>query len=218
METKDFQLRLKALEETGAFTGLAAVYGDLDLAGDIILPGAFAKSIGDQGRGFPLLWSHRSDEPIGIGQVEDSKAGLVIHGQLLMADPAAVRAHAHMKAGTVRGLSIGFTIPRTEGAVEWKDDVRYLKAIKLHEVSVVAIPAAPRAQITTVKSLGDVEHLFHQIQAGDELADGALEQLEAIDRELKALLKRYSPQEQANAELLSALRGLNSELLGGSAH
>ena len=209
METKDFQLRIKALSEEGAFTGLAAVYDAVDLVGDSIQPGAFAKAIGDQGRGFPLLWAHRQDEPIGLGTVEDSKAGLVVHGQLLMDDPAAARAHAHLKAGTVRGLSIGFSTPA--GGVEYRDGIRYLKAIRLHEISVVAVPAAPRAQVTSVKSLMDVQTILRTIRAGAGLEDGMLEQLRAIDGELKQILATHERPSDATG-VIAELRAFADEL------
>lgn len=210
METRDFKLQIKALSEEGAFTGLAAVYSELDLVGDVILPGAFAKSIGDQGRGFPLLFAHRQDEPIGIGQVEDSKPGLLIHGQLLMDDPAAVRAYRHMKNGSMKGLSIGFRVPNPQ-AVEYRDDIRYLKQVQLFEVSLVAIPAAPKAQVISVKSLSDVRMLLRSIKADGVEAD-VLQELREIDRELKGLLSNHPPDEQRKAAMLADLQAFAAEL------
>ena len=53
---------------------------------------AFKQAIMQQGKGFPLLWSHMQSEPIGLGRVEDAKDGLVVHGSLLMSDPEDVRS------------------------------------------------------------------------------------------------------------------------------
>ena len=70
MFTQDFSLKLKSLDDEGSFTGYASTYGGPpDLVGDIIEPGAFAQSIAEQGKGYPLLWSHRTDEPIGLVKV-----------------------------------------------------------------------------------------------------------------------------------------------------
>jgi HK97 family phage prohead protease len=211
MQTRDFRLSVKALSDEGAFTGLAATYSNVDLTGDIIEPGSFRQAIAQQKGGYPLLWSHRQDEPIGIGRIEDSKDGLLVHGQLLMADPAAVRAHAHIKAGTIKGLSIGFTVPRGEGKVQYRDDgVRVLKEIFLHEISVVAVPANPKAQVLTVKSLGEVRHMLTSLKDGD-ITEDLLSDLFDIHRELKRLLADRDPENQRE-DTLRELRAFASGL------
>jgi hypothetical protein len=210
--TKDFTLKVKALEE-GAFTGFASTYGDPpDLQGDVIEPGAFKQAIAQQGKGYPLLWSHRQDEPIGTGRIEDSKDGLLVHGELLMEDPAAKRAYAHMKAGSVKGLSIGYRVPNGQGKAAYRDDgARVLKEVHLMEVSLVAIPANPRAQVVSVKSLGDVPRMLKSLGNG-EITDDLLSDLYEIDRELKRLLVAHDPQEQAKAEKLRELTSFASDL------
>ena len=191
MLTQDFPLRqLKVLDDSGTFTGYASTYGGPpDLADDIIEPGAFAQSIASQGKGYPLLWSHNAAEPIGLAKVSDDPKGLFVNGSLLLADPQAARAHAHLKAGTIKGMSIGYDIPRGQGKVSYSDDgVRTLKEIKLYEISLVAIPANPKAQVTSVKTLGDVEHLLRSITDASD-AD-VVRQLKSIDGQLRRLLAR----------------------------
>jgi hypothetical protein len=115
-----------------------------------------------------------------------------------------------MKAGSVKGLSIGYTVPQGEGKASYRDDgARVLKEVRLHEVSVVAIPAAPRAQITTVKSLGDVRHALKSLR-GNASDDQLLELLE-IDRELKRLLIGRDPAE-IKAGTLRELQAFQAEL------
>jgi HK97 family phage prohead protease len=168
MLTHDFGLKLKGLQDTGTFQGFASTYGDPpDLTGDVIEPGAFKQAIQQQGSGYPLLWAHSQAEPIGIGRVEDSQAGLILNGTLVMEDPAAKRAYAHMKAGSVRGLSIGYSVPQGEGKTAYRDDgAQVLKEIRLHEISLVAIPANQRAVVTGVKALGDVRHMLKSLGSG----------------------------------------------------
>jgi Escherichia/Staphylococcus phage prohead protease len=105
MLTHDFPMKVKALDDTGAFTGYASTYGPpADMVGDVVMPGAFTKAIQVQGNGYPLLWSHMQSEPIGLAKVSDSKDGLVCNGQLLLSDPAAQRAYEHLKAGSIKGF------------------------------------------------------------------------------------------------------------------
>jgi HK97 family phage prohead protease len=191
--TRDFSLKIKALDQaTGSFTGLASTYGGPpDLVGDIIAPNAYAQSIASQGAGLPLLWCHDQSQPLGLAKVSDSAAGLVLNGSLLMSDPAAQRAYAHLKAGSIKGLSIGYsTPPESSGKVIYNNDgSRTLKEVMLHECSLVAVPANPRAQVTSVKSLAQVEHLLHGIRPND-VTGGTLTQLRSIDLALKSLLKK----------------------------
>jgi hypothetical protein len=55
-----------------------------------------------------------------------------------------------LKAGDLAGLSIGYTVP--PGGAERITGGRRLTKVKLHEVSVVAIPMNDGARVTSVKS------------------------------------------------------------------
>jgi HK97 family phage prohead protease len=191
MLTRDFSLRVKALDDSGTFTGYASTYGGPpDLVGDIIEPGASKQAIASQGNGYPLLFGHSQNQPLGLAKVSDSAAGLVVNGSLLMSDPAAQRAYAHLKAGSIKGLSIGYTLPNGEGKVTYGDDgTRTLKEVHLHEVSLVAVPANPRAQVVTVKTLGQIENVLRTYRPGEVTGD-TLSQLKGIDAALKTLLKK----------------------------
>jgi HK97 family phage prohead protease len=148
---KDFTLKLKSVDAGGTFTGLAATYNGLDMVGDTIVPGAFKQAIAQQGAGYPLLFAHDQSQPLGVGKISDSTSGLIVNGSLVLADPNAVRAQAHMRAGSIRGLSIGYTIPDGRSETQ-RDGTRLLKEVRLHEISLVAVPADPGAQVTSVKS------------------------------------------------------------------
>jgi HK97 family phage prohead protease len=194
MHTRDFSFKLnvKSLDSSGGFTGLASTYGGPpDLQGDIIEKGAYAQSIQSQGAGVPLLWSHQQDQPLGLAKLSDSAAGLVVNGSMVMADPAAQRAYAHLKAGSIKGLSIGFNLPpESSGKVSYNaDGTRTIREVKLWEVSLVAIPANPLAQVTSVKSLAQVESVLRTLRPG-EVSSADLEQLRSIGATLKSLLKK----------------------------
>jgi HK97 family phage prohead protease len=110
---RDFHLKIKSpVDAAGTFSGIASTYDGVDLVGDTIAPGAFKQAIQQQGSGgCPLLFGHSQLEPLGLARISDSSAGLIVAGQLVSADPNAQRAHAHLKAGSIRGLSIGFQVP-----------------------------------------------------------------------------------------------------------
>jgi HK97 family phage major capsid protein/HK97 family phage prohead protease len=103
----------------------------------------------------PLLWQHRADEP--VGQVEmaaPSEAGIPFRARLFkVAEPGEFKnlvdkAWQMLKAGAVRGASIGF---KTRESVALKNGGYRIKAWDWFELSLVTIPANAEATILTVK-------------------------------------------------------------------
>ena len=159
MQTKqrlDIPLKIKSISETGEFEGYGSVFGVEDSYSDVVVKGAFEKSLSlwaQKGRLPSMLWQHKMSEPIGIyTEMKEDAHGLYVKGRLLIDDdPLAKRAHAHAKAGSLGGLSIGFILK------DWEYDsakgVYLLKEIDLWEVSLVTMPANDEARISEVKSL-----------------------------------------------------------------
>ncbi len=146
---------VKSIEEDGVFEGFGSVFGNVDSYKEIVAPGAFAETLAQwkaSDRLPPVLWQHRSGEPIGPHLVmEEQSVGLYVKGQLLVNDvQRAKEARALMKAKAVNGLSIGFVT--REDSYDRATGVRTLKRVDLWEVSVVTFPANPQAQISGVKS------------------------------------------------------------------
>lgn len=151
---KTFKLEIKDFGEQGTFTGMASVYGNRDLGGDVVEPGAFTKTLTDKGGEVPILWQHDSREPIGMGKLFDSADGLQIKGELAIdSSPVAAKAYGLMRRGILKGLSIGYDTIRDEV----KDKVRYLRELKLWEVSIVTFPMNELATIQGVKTLEDAK-------------------------------------------------------------
>ena len=159
MQTKqrlDIPLKIKSVSETGEFEGYGSVFGVEDSYSDVVVKGAFQKSLAawvEKGRLPSMLWQHKMSEPIGIyTEMKEDDHGLYVKGRLLVeGDDLAKRAHAHAKAGSLGGLSIGFILK------DWEYDsqkgVYLLKEIDLWEVSLVTMPANDEARISEVKSM-----------------------------------------------------------------
>ena len=146
---RDFTLNLKSLEDDGTFEGYAAVFGNVDRAGERIDASAFARTLSKRaGEPLPVLWQHDTARPIGIGEVVADRRGLAIKGSFLLATQAGSEAYETAKAGAVKGLSICYRVVRDA----WEESVRVLKEIELFEVSLVTIPANPEARLVTVKA------------------------------------------------------------------
>jgi HK97 family phage prohead protease len=224
--TKDFSFRLKAIKDDGTFEGLAAVYGNEDLGGDIIEPGAFTKTIKEKKGVVPVLWQHDSREPIGRGDLTDSKDGLQIVGTLVMESDVAKKAHALMKAEVLQGLSIGYDTVVSE--YDRENDIRRLKELKLWEVSVVTFPMNPKATITTVKAADDlieevnksIATFRRELKQGRTLSAATIEKLRtshaamlAAMADLQALLATSDEEAGKAAAAQSIEPGIHSALI-----
>lgn len=81
MADKEFRFELKTLAEDGSFEGFGSTYLNADLQGDRVMPGAFAKSLRDNGSSVPLLWQHK--DVIGVADLADNPKGLHVSGKLV---------------------------------------------------------------------------------------------------------------------------------------
>lgn len=147
-------LTIKSHQSDGFFCGYASVFQLKDFHGDIILPGAFKKSlekwkaIGSMPK---LLWQHDQTRPIGIWQeIYEDDYGLFVKGQLLLDLHQAKEAHALIKAGVIDGMSIGFRPVKTQRAKAGQE--KYIEEIDLQEISLVTFAANQKAKVTAVKA------------------------------------------------------------------
>lgn len=100
-----------------------------------------------------MLWSHNPADIIGVwDEVREDDKGLFVKGRLITEIASGRDAYERMKAGAVNGLSIGFRV--LPGGQRRQAGVRYLTGIDLPEISVVGMPSAGGARITTVRSSG----------------------------------------------------------------
>ncbi len=154
MNRKSFNLKIKAVQEDGFFSGYGAVFGNVDWYNDVILPGAFVKSLekwAEKNKMPPVLWNHNDGEPIGVyTNIYEDEKGLFVEGRLLIDDvPRAKSTHALLKAGAIDGLSIGY---KTKKANQQTNGIRELIELDLGEISIVTMPANEESLITSVKS------------------------------------------------------------------
>ncbi len=151
-ERKFNALDLTSAATTGTFAGYAAVFNREDLGHDIILPGAFAKSLASRKTdGIRMLFQHDPAEPIGVwDELREDAHGLYAKGHLLPDVARSREVLALITGGAIDGLSIGFRAVRA--AKEAKTGLRRISEIDLWEISVVTFPMQPDARIGAVKS------------------------------------------------------------------
>jgi len=161
MKTKTIRLEIKDVTAEGSFKGYASTFGNKDLGDDIVMPGAFTKTLKENPQ-VPILWGHSPREVIGVNQMasEDSK-GLYVEGQLAMDVQRAREAHSLMKMNAVKGLSIGYD----PVVIDWsreKEGIRILREVKLYEYSLTPFPMNEQCMVTGVKD-ADFSNVLHDV-------------------------------------------------------
>ncbi len=194
--------------EVGTFTGLASTFGNKDLMGDVVEEGAFAKSLASP-ESIRMLWQHDVRSPIGVwADLRETKAGLKVKGELILEVRQAREALALMKGGALDALSIGFRVPKGGAVFDEGTGVRRLKQIELLEISLVTIPANPKARVQTVKSQLDAGELPSERDVERLLRDNGFSQREAkayVAGGHRAFAERRDP-DTLDGELLDSLR------------
>lgn len=153
----------------GHFTGYASVFGRIDKGRDIVLKGAFARSIAERGpRGIKVLWQHDPREPIGVLEdIREDDYGLFVRARLLHDVRRASEARALLQAAAVDGLSIGYKTVAAD--TDERTGVRQLKDVDLWEVSLVTFPMQEAARVVHFKSAdrwGDIVRTLRQYEWG----------------------------------------------------
>jgi len=151
-ERKFSGLALDRLDADGSFCGYASLFGEVDLGRDVVMPGAFARSLKRRGAGgIRMLFQHDPNLPIGVWEeVREDERGLYVRGKLTPGVAKAGEVLELMRAGAVDGLSIGFRTVKAQR--DQKSRTRRIIEADLWEISVVTFPMLPTARVSAVKS------------------------------------------------------------------
>lgn len=161
LETKLVRLGAElTVSEGSAIEGYASLFGVADQGGDVVQPGAYARSLAalrTKGGRVKMLWQHDAGEPIGVwDEVREDTRGLWVKGRLLPDVARAREAAALIAAGAIDGLSIGYRTVRAERDPQGR---RLLMEVELWEVSLVTFPMLAEARLgakAAVAALGEM--------------------------------------------------------------
>ena len=149
LKYKSNSLELKDVDEkSGIIQGYASVFGNVDSDGDVIVKGAYSKTIAENNDRVAFLYQHDITKPIGknLNLNEDSyglKFEAKFSNSTLGRDVAIMASE-----GIIKEVSVGFrTIKGTA-----KQDNYEIQEVKLYEYSLVTLAANPLAMVTDLKS------------------------------------------------------------------
>lgn len=180
MKSMDYGLETKfcrmgdvsATDGTCRIEGYASLFGVADQGGDVVVAGAYARSLRrilGEGRQVKMLWQHDPAQPIGVwDEVREDSKGLWVRGHILT-EVEKGRGGGSGGGGAIDGLSIGY---RTVAAEKDAKGQRLLREIDLREVSLVTFPMPPEARVA----------------AGEDPHDAVLRDLAAVIDDARRML------------------------------
>lgn len=211
IQLKGVKFEAKLSSDKRRVEAYASTFGNVDHDNDLVLPGAFTKTIAEA---FPAnkiktLWQHRWDQPIGrpVAMSQDSK-GLLTETELSKTT-LANDVIALIEDGVIDKTSIGYWVPAGKSATR-PDGVREIAEIALMEYSFVTFPANDQAIVTGMKALQEMAHF---LKSAGAIQQSTIDDCSATFAELKALLtaqpvKPLDDQSRQQEKELSALADL----------
>lgn len=209
MNLKHMEFKADFNAESGKICGYASTWDrEPDSWGDIVAPGAFAKSLAkweESGCPIPLLFGHNANDPYyNIGALDVAKEderGLYVEGTVDESD-LAQRVRELAKAGRLKSFSFAYdVIESAEVTLDNGQKARELREIDIYEVSVVTFPANSHADITDVKgaikeSIGEVYvDVIPRLKAGRVLSKSNEDDLRKARDLIDGVLARLDPDE-----------------------
>ena len=221
MEYKACQTEVKEIDTKGRVVFYASVFNNKDLCGDIIVPGAFSKTLQENLKNIRHFKHHSSwDMPGVIKEIKEDNYGLVVTSDLILNTTIGKETYEQYKAMADAGKSmdhsigyrtIKFDIDRTEP----DDETRIIRELKLYEVSTLTgFGMNPLAQTVSVKENIDLNELlkeqkYFQILLNCKFTDAKLEQIEELKSRIDALVlsrkRTQQPQYVKGSEIVNSI-------------
>ncbi len=218
----------KARDETkGEFEAVVSVFGNVDLGGDRVQPGAFEKSLAkwqEAGDPIPVIWNHQWDNPLAhIGKIDPADAvetdeGLLVKGTLDLDNAFAAQVHRLLLERRVKELSFGYNVVDAKRAKDGALDLLELDLIEVGptlkgmnpDTSLLAVKAWEHAAAVAVDEV--------DTKAGARHSKETLAELEALEADIDAIKTRISALRSTdngkNAEPVEETESIEAEATG----
>lgn len=220
--TKNFEVNA----DNGTISGYFSTFDEIpDSYGDIVKPGAFSETIKsrkESGHPFPLCWNHDLNQIIGYVDpadiVEDERGPLMKNGHFF--DSALAQEKRDLvKAGVVYQFSFAYDVMKWSRPTKEQEKagiMNVLEKVELFEISIVPIPANPRAEVTDIKSgrrnsAKDEQTIKDVISALQALVDTEDEPEGKDDPEANAAAEEQKESNPKKAMLLEYLKNMKLE-------
>lgn len=185
---------IDADEKAGIIKGYGSYFGNKDSDNDVIMKGAYKKTIAENGERVKYLYQHDMNQPIGkMTELYEDEKGLVFVAEIAKTQLGKDVVEL-MKSGVITENSVGIMPIQKNN----KGDYREITEVKLYEISAVTLAANDQAKILDVKGNVDVEKLSKRydnltklIRKG-EISDEMGFAIEAEIQKLKSLFIEFT--------------------------
>ena len=189
-------------ENEGIVEGYGSIFGNVDSDGDIIVKGAYTKTLMENGPRVRYVNQHRIDQPLGKFEtlVED-EVGLKFKAKVPLTT-LGKDVLLLMKSGVLNENSVGIMPIQKEYS---NDGIRLLKEVKLYEISCVTLAANPMALITNAKGELDTDlyakrfDALNRVIKKENVSDELGYAIEAELMKLKSLFVKLTTSPAPNA-------------------
>lgn len=158
MERKTYRSKMEIKEggEPGSVSAVFSTFNVIDLDQDVTLPGAFEE-------GAPVriaAWGHGWDQlPVGRGEIHETEIHARMDGQFFLDTLSGKEHYLTVKnLGDLQEWSYSFDIVESEYGKFEGQRVRFLKRMKVHEVSPVMLGAGINTRTEDIKGLKPYPH------------------------------------------------------------
>lgn len=152
LKFKNFEILESKADKQGNLniTAYAAVFGNVDSDGDVIVQGAFTNTLQKRAGRIAFCYQHNIWNPVGqIKQIEEDDTGLFVNVMISAANP---EIQTKIKEGILKELSIGYRVVNSHTEVKDGVEINMLDEVELFEISLVTIASNPLARVVGMKS------------------------------------------------------------------
>lgn len=155
--------------ESRTISGYAAVFNNVDKAGDMLMKGCFSKSINERGPESQandkiiMLWMHDMHEPIGrITVLREDDKGLYFEAAIDDVERGE-QALKQLESGTLNQFSIGYSYVWEKCEYDSARECLVIKEVILYEISVVSIGCNGETEYLGLKSAEEYESILETL-------------------------------------------------------
>lgn len=199
MEYKISRSEIKDVDPNGTVLFYASVFNNKDFGNDIIMPGAYSKTIKENLKNIRHFKHHDSWKMPGVIQeISEDSYGLLVKSKLILNTQLGKETYEEYKAmqeaGKSMDHSVGYSAIKFD--IDNDKDERILREVKLFEVSTLtAWGMNPLAQTVSIKSLENIpfndlikEQKYFELLLNAPFTDATLTQLEQLKKHVDSLI------------------------------
>lgn len=197
LETKSMGCSIKSFDgEKNIIEGYASTFGGApDAHGDVVVKGAFAKTIRERGDRIKFLFGHSWDSIIGkVTDIYEDDYGLYFKAKISETEKGK-EVMQLIKDGVIDRLSIGYGTVKSDYDAS---GIRALREVKLYEISAVGMASNDNALITDAKSEQTTKELSADIK---KIVSETLQAFAKLENKLEAIVGDLDLSEEKENEL-----------------